>query len=195
MNRNSAPVSSSQSGVHARLDSVVRRHLQTVWQKPLHAPTVDAFNRLIALPDFDPDRGIVLDSGCGTGSSTKLLAAQHPDHQVIGVDRSAARLSRLRRRAEPQGPCEGIGPPSRLSGRQAPRALTGSALETRMLFAVPTVARIQPVMGPEVVMSRENTQDHIDQLLKEMELEHDQLFQTVDRIKESIGAEDMEEGR
>lgn len=44
-------------------------------------------------------------------------------------------------------------------------------------------------------MSRDNTQDHIDQLLKEMELEHDQLFQSVDRIKESIGAEDMDEAK
>ncbi len=33
-------------------------------------------------------------SGCGTGRSSQLLGQQHPDHIVIGVDRSLARLQR-----------------------------------------------------------------------------------------------------
>jgi tRNA G46 methylase TrmB len=36
----------------------------------------------------------VLDSGCGTGASTRRLAALHPGCVVIGVDRSAHRLAR-----------------------------------------------------------------------------------------------------
>ncbi len=40
-------------------------------------------------------------------------------------------------------------------------------------------------------MSGDNTRDQIGRLLNEIELEHDQLFQTVDRIKDSLGAEDM----
>lgn len=41
--------------------------------------------------------GIVLDSGCGTGKSTKLLASKiHPRHLVIGVDRSLARLTKTK---------------------------------------------------------------------------------------------------
>ncbi|CAN0142602.1 unnamed protein product, partial [Scytosiphon promiscuus] len=37
---------------------------------------------------------VVLDSGCGTGRSSVLLAKSHPDLPVIGVDRSAVRLSK-----------------------------------------------------------------------------------------------------
>lgn len=37
---------------------------------------------------------LVLDSGCGTGASTRWLAAANPGAMVIGVDKSADRLSR-----------------------------------------------------------------------------------------------------
>ncbi len=37
---------------------------------------------------------LILDSGCGVGVSTRLLAAQFPGHAVIGIDRSADRLGR-----------------------------------------------------------------------------------------------------
>mmetsp|Transcript_15692 Transcript_15692/g.18104 ORF Transcript_15692/g.18104 Transcript_15692/m.18104 type:complete len:103 (-) Transcript_15692:284-592(-) len=35
-----------------------------------------------------------VDSGCGTGRSTRLLATWYPDFVMIGVDRSLARLTR-----------------------------------------------------------------------------------------------------
>ena len=38
---------------------------------------------------------LVLDSGCGTGASTALLAAKFPESMVVGVDRSEARLKRF----------------------------------------------------------------------------------------------------
>ena len=91
----SSPVRSAQVDVHPRLDTVVRRHLESTWRQPLHAPTVDAFERLLELPGLDLDGGLLLDSGCGTGASTKLIAARFPDCLVIGVDQSASRLSRL----------------------------------------------------------------------------------------------------
>ena len=37
---------------------------------------------------------MVLDSGCGTGESTVLLARRYPDCLVVGVDKSAARLDK-----------------------------------------------------------------------------------------------------
>lgn len=37
---------------------------------------------------------VVLDSGCGTGRSSALLARSHPHLPVIGIDRSAVRLSK-----------------------------------------------------------------------------------------------------
>lgn len=42
---------------------------------------------------------VVLDSGCGTGRSSVLLARMYPHLPVVGVDRSAVRLSKGRRRA------------------------------------------------------------------------------------------------
>jgi SAM-dependent methyltransferase len=36
--------------------------------------------------------GVILDSGCGTGRSTRLLAEIYPQHLVLGIDRSIARL-------------------------------------------------------------------------------------------------------
>jgi len=49
--------------------------------------------------------GLLLDSGCGTGRSTLLLAQQHPDCLVIGVDRSLARLRKDKRDISPGAAC------------------------------------------------------------------------------------------
>lgn len=38
---------------------------------------------------------MVLDSGCGTGESTRLIARSMPDCLVVGVDKSMSRLSRI----------------------------------------------------------------------------------------------------
>lgn len=38
----------------------------------------------------------IVDLGCGTGDSTRQLAEKHPDFSVLGVDRSALRLSKRR---------------------------------------------------------------------------------------------------
>ncbi len=46
-------------------------------------------------------------------------------------------------------------------------------------------------MGYEVVMSGGNTADQVDKILDEMKSEHEQLFQTVDRIRDALSAEDM----
>jgi tRNA G46 methylase TrmB len=73
---------------------MLRRQQSAPWRSPLHGPTVEAFARLqplLALGDMDR---LVLDSGCGTGSSTRRLAVLHPGCVVIGVDRSAHRLAR-----------------------------------------------------------------------------------------------------
>ena len=41
-------------------------------------------------------QGIILDSGCGTGRSTKMLSETYPDSLVIGIDRSIARLTKTK---------------------------------------------------------------------------------------------------
>ena len=64
-------------------------------RKPIAAHTQQAFDNLVEMigPDVSKMQ-IVLDSGCGTGRSTILLGESHPNHLVIGVDRSFTRLSK-----------------------------------------------------------------------------------------------------
>lgn len=98
---NSRTVQSSQPGVHVDLDSKVRRHLASTWRQPLAQHNITAF------ADFqrwheqqDKTRPLWLDSGCGTGFSTYQLAKLNPQVLVLGVDQSAARLSRGQARFE-----------------------------------------------------------------------------------------------
>jgi tRNA G46 methylase TrmB len=92
MRASSRTVHSGQRAVHERLEAVVRSHIEGRWRAPLHQPTRIAFERLTALLREDELANIVLDSGCGTGASTRRLAAAHPGRVVIGVDKSRARL-------------------------------------------------------------------------------------------------------
>jgi tRNA G46 methylase TrmB len=93
ISQNSRTVESSQRDVHPRLGDVLDAHLRHGWQAPLHAPSVRAFNTLQA-QIVGESRPLVLDSGCGTGESTRLMAKAMPDCLVIGVDKSQARLAR-----------------------------------------------------------------------------------------------------
>ena len=93
MQTDSRPVTSNQAWLHPKLPAVVQRHLGHNWRKPLAAHNREAFAALAALQQDDPKR-LVLDSFCGTGRSTALLAARHPDHRIVGIDQSADRLSR-----------------------------------------------------------------------------------------------------
>lgn len=83
---------SSQSGLHPDLDRVVRRHLDHAWRQPIRRHSQQAFDALRSRVE-SADR-LVLDSGCGTGRSTLLLAERHPDALVLGVDKSAQRLGK-----------------------------------------------------------------------------------------------------
>ena len=86
-------VSSSQSGPHPRLARILEAHLRRRFEAPLHVPSVAAFEALEKmLAEETAPR--VLDSGCGTGASTRLIARLLPGCLVIGVDKSADRLRR-----------------------------------------------------------------------------------------------------
>jgi len=89
----SREVYSAQQGIHPRLGELLTRHLSSRWAQPFHAPTVNAFQRLQAVLGDHPEN-LVLDSGCGTGESTRRLAESMPDCLVVGVDKSLARLRR-----------------------------------------------------------------------------------------------------
>ena len=82
-----------QVAPHADLTDIVRRHQQNPWRKPCPAHTREAFEQFLQTHRRDP-RPIVLDSFCGTGMSTAILAAQFPEAWVVGIDQSAHRLAK-----------------------------------------------------------------------------------------------------
>ncbi|WP_311952547.1 tRNA (guanine(46)-N(7))-methyltransferase TrmB [Halomonas garicola] len=86
-------VVSGQPGPHPDLARRVARALASPLQKPVAEHTRAAFARAEAWREAQ-GRSLILDAGCGVGLSTRRLAAAFPDHAVIGVDRSADRLSR-----------------------------------------------------------------------------------------------------
>ena len=92
MDGNSRSVTSPQQGPHARLEETVRRHMRAPWRRPVAAHTREAFAALDE--QIDRSRPLVLDTGCGTGASSRTLARRHPGAQVIGIDKSADRLAR-----------------------------------------------------------------------------------------------------
>ena len=98
---NSKPVISTQSGAHEKLRETVQKHLNQPFRKPIADHSRVAFDQLLqSLPKAPSE--IILDSGCGTGDSTRQLAQLFPDHLVIGVDKSASRLARERDAPNPE---------------------------------------------------------------------------------------------
>ena len=87
-------VTSKQRGIHTGLERCVRKHLGSSWKQPFHRPTKDAYSQLDRQGVFSEGLPFILDSGCGTGSSTQRLAEMFPRHLVIGVDRSLKRLEK-----------------------------------------------------------------------------------------------------
>ena len=84
-------MTTNQQGPHERLEDVVRRHLEHPDRSPLQSGSLTAYAELIAASEGRP---LVLDAFCGTGHSTALLAQHHPQHFVVGIDRSQHRLAR-----------------------------------------------------------------------------------------------------
>jgi tRNA G46 methylase TrmB len=89
----SAPVSSNQAHTHPKLPALLHRHVSSDYRKPIAAHNKHAFNQLLARLSEEP-QPIVLDSFCGTGHSTALLAQRHPNHLVVGIDKSSHRLKK-----------------------------------------------------------------------------------------------------
>jgi len=87
-------VSSKQDGIHPHLEKNVQRHLQSIWAQPFHTPSLEAFHQLKQKGVFAAGLPFILDSGCGTGNSTRELAEKFPQHIVIGADRSSTRLAK-----------------------------------------------------------------------------------------------------
>jgi len=94
MYANSSSISSAQSGPHEQLAALVARHVAHPFRQPIADYNREAFQASIAHWRARGEAPLILDAGCGVGLSTMHLAAQFPDHFVIGVDQSAARSTR-----------------------------------------------------------------------------------------------------
>ncbi len=91
-NRNSKNVVTNQEGPHPKLITTVKKHLASHWRKPKAASNAALKPIEIYLNQYF--KGIVLDSFCGTGESTKYLSTIYPEHLVIGIEKSSHRLSK-----------------------------------------------------------------------------------------------------
>ncbi len=88
-------IKSNQAGIHESLEKIVKKHLSSTFKKPFQQHTVEAF-RLVEEQISQRPMPLILDSCCGVGDSSRYLAEQNPDHWVIGIDKSEARLSKER---------------------------------------------------------------------------------------------------
>ena len=96
----SRPVKSNQPHTHQQLPALLQRHLNNTHRKPVAGHSLSSYALLENALRTNP-RPLVMDSFCGTGHSTAILARRHPNHLVVGVDKSAHRLAR-----HPGGECE-----------------------------------------------------------------------------------------
>ncbi|WP_027706156.1 tRNA (guanine(46)-N(7))-methyltransferase TrmB [Zymobacter palmae] len=97
MYANSRAITTRQLAPHESLESRLKRMMAAPWQRPYAQHSIAAFagaERLLQAYQPDFPSGLILDSCCGVGLSTRQLAQAFPSHLVIGVDRSADRLSR-----------------------------------------------------------------------------------------------------
>jgi tRNA G46 methylase TrmB len=88
----------NQTGIHEKLGDIVEKHFYHPFQKPYQKHTEKAFDDINTIVQTflinDPQGEVILDSCCGVGQSTRLLAQQNPKALVVGVDKSASRIER-----------------------------------------------------------------------------------------------------
>jgi len=88
----------NQTGIHEKLGDIVEKHFYHPFQKPYQKHTQKAFDDINTIVQRflinDPKGEVILDSCCGVGQSTRVLAQQNPTALVVGVDKSASRIER-----------------------------------------------------------------------------------------------------
>jgi len=95
MHANSRPPTSAQTGIHEQLATLLDRHRNAPFRKPYADYNRAAFEASMERRErVAPRAPVILDSCCGVGESSIALAQSFPDHYVIGVDQSAARLGK-----------------------------------------------------------------------------------------------------
>ncbi len=87
------PVISRQTRPHPGLAPLLERRRRQPYAGPVHPRSIATFGELDHWLRRQ-QQPLILDAGCGTGTSSIELARRHPDHAVIGIDKSAHRLAR-----------------------------------------------------------------------------------------------------
>lgn len=90
-------VTTNQPDIYDKLEEVVRKYASTEYLRPIADHTRIAFAEAEKFVEgFYKGSGseVILDSGCGTGESTLNIALANPGIPVIGIDKSAVRLSK-----------------------------------------------------------------------------------------------------
>ncbi|QDP00122.1 tRNA (guanine(46)-N(7))-methyltransferase TrmB [Thalassotalea sp. PS06] len=89
----SKAIVTNQDGLNEHLDEVVNKHLSHPFLKPISDHTQQAFDKINQqIAAFSGP--VILDSCCGVGQSTRILARRYPEALVIGVDKSLNRIER-----------------------------------------------------------------------------------------------------
>ena len=89
-------ITDAQIGLHKNLEKTVKKHQENPSKKPLSTHTQKAFDNIKAQVEthLASDKPLIFDSCCGTAMSTQIIATQNPNALVIGIDRSAVRLTK-----------------------------------------------------------------------------------------------------
>lgn len=94
MSENSSIVTSNQIGVHKDLESSIEKHLANPFRKPYRPFSAGIFHKANEIIN-NLNLPIILDSGCGTGESSYILAQQNTDALIVGIDKSEKRLEKF----------------------------------------------------------------------------------------------------
>lgn len=96
MQVSSRKVESNQQGCHQDLDKIVLKHKNSQFLKPIADHSKQAFESIYEQIQHR-NQAVIFDACCGVGDSTRQLAKLHPEHFIVGVDKSDFRLSKNRR--------------------------------------------------------------------------------------------------
>ena len=86
-------ITTNQLGIHEDLADIVNKYRHSEFKKPIAEHTQQTFETVIEwLGNWQGD--VIIDACCGAGESSIVLAQQHPNAKVIGIDKSAVRLNK-----------------------------------------------------------------------------------------------------
>lgn len=92
-------IETAQNTVHPKLEAVVQKHFTHLYRR---TPTAKMRAHFAEIYEAHRPHPIILDTGCGRGHSTRLLAQRYPHHRVLGLDKSVHRLQHLPSDAMPE---------------------------------------------------------------------------------------------